>query len=105
MPKLADRRSRWLPGTPASQLPDIMMSTQAQIWLGISRRKMAALLRAGEQGKKSPQGIPWTQSALDTRIKMVKKSDVVALRDAGIGPLDAEYLPPNAGALAVALSA
>jgi hypothetical protein len=46
--------------------------------LGVRNKKMARLLKLGEQGQAG--GLPWTPDPLDGRIKRVKRADMEALR-------------------------
>jgi hypothetical protein len=50
---------------------EMMTATEAQLYLGISSKALARLLKSGD--------LPFTLDKLDRRVKMVKRADVERL--------------------------
>jgi hypothetical protein len=59
-------------------IDELLTVGQARELLGVGKRKMAELLKAGREGQ--PGGLPSQPDPLDKRIKLVWRSDVEALR-------------------------
>lgn len=60
------------PETPVEELPPFLTSGQASEWLGVSRRKIAAMGRSGE--------LHPTPSALDKRYVLFARDEVASYR-------------------------
>lgn len=57
---------------------DTLTAREAQEYLGISNKKMAQLLLAGERGE--PHGLLSEPDPLDKRVKLVKRADVERMK-------------------------
>jgi hypothetical protein len=66
------------PGTPPELLPELLTSGQAAEWLGTTRRTMSKLIDEGTL-KAEP-------NPLDERYKLLRRADVVALRQRSMSP-------------------
>jgi hypothetical protein len=60
-----------------------MTVAQAQAFLGVSKKKIAALLASAE-GADEPGKLTWVRDPMDGRLKWIRRADVEALRDRSI---------------------
>jgi hypothetical protein len=96
MPRTGQQLARkvlYTPDTPPEQLPEVLTAIQAGSYLGLSRKRIAELLRAGEEGKRPPDGLPSRPNALDRRTKLVARADVLKFRELGMPSSMTEWRP------------